>query len=848
MAYSESDTSRSSSGLERKRPGRPIYTQTTTTTTTKPKRRRKRGRHFPHCGPVVPNSNHHPLVAVFRKACACIAILSITTTMSWSYHSRTIRGKGRGTAATMPTRVLLAEAFRQGVGSARVSRSYPVPNQGKHRWFHRIRNDSQTRRFCCYNAHHHSAHTTHSSPFSRQHAIGTAVGATRTGTPRFLFSTAGADAGSATSDGGCDSGFPATAEPTETPFGGDYDPCWKDSPLVNPSITFDTLLVPSAQLTRWITHPELQHRLAKPDNWGFLKHVHPRIKMVQDYEPGEGDEPPTDAGRHTRYKQLLLLPSSVPKGASNHTATGVPPGPQQTDGGDDVWLAGLLASPSDESGGEEATVAWGPPRTMPIAYHQLSFQYLLKRLLPEEVHPPPSAYEQIGHVAHFNLKEKHLPFGRLIGEALLASSTTSSGGSNHQNSNSIKTVVNKLGKVDGKFRTYECQILADAFLPDARNSARNDDGSTTHHHPSSSLETTVVEDGVSIRLNVAECYWCTRLSGERKELVKDIVCRSNPSSDNPVVVADVFCGAGAVCMLLAKKIRERTRSHQQQLLPRKQKEGKGAQPPILTVLANDWNPKAIEYMEQSIAANGMDNKEKDDGNLIQSFHRFELSCRDSYDFLFELGEELPVPMPPSPKVRRNRKLGRKPAKNVPAAADSPRTTEDSNDRTKRIQWEQKRKPLPDHVLMNFPLEAPRFLGALRWWSWKRLEQGHLEKSTAHQTWFPRFHVYTFARSSEPKAGDEEEMAINVVANELLPPYVFADETCHGNRSADGDRDENEQIEVAKTVVFRRKELNEEFGTDISTRMVRDVAPGKVVVCVSFSVTPKLIRYMQGDYS
>jgi len=181
--------------------------------------------------------------------------------------------------------------------------------------------------------------------------------------------------------------------------------------------------------------------------------------------------------------------------------------------------------------------------------------------------------------------------------------------------------------------------------------------------------------------------------------------------------------------------------------------------------------------------------------------------------------------------------------------------------------------------MNFPLEGPRFLGALRWWSWKRLEREHLEKSSNSYRWFPRFHVYTFARASAPRAGDEEEMAINLVANELLPPYVFSSSSDSERGTAlagnDGSNDNDNHNDhkpgdagtdhdtdtstagggggaatttTGSSTIYRRTELNDEFGTDISTRMVRDVAPGKVVVCVGFSVTPKLIRYMQGDYS
>ena len=56
------------------------------------------------------------------------------------------------------------------------------------------------------------------------------------------------------------------------------------------------------------------------------------------------------------------------------------------------------------------------------------------------------------------------------------------------------------------------------------------------------------------------------------------------------------------------------------------------------------------------------------------------------------------------------------------------------------------------------------------------------------------------------------------------------------------------ISEPQPLVYRRNEFNDEFNTTISTRLVRDVAPGKVVVCVSFYITPKLIRYMQGDYS
>jgi tRNA (guanine37-N1)-methyltransferase len=443
---------------------------------------------------------------------------------------------------------------------------------------------------------------------------------------------------------------------------------WREHPAINPTLVFPTLLISSEHLQVFIQDLQIEPYLAKPSNWAFLNQVHPRIKLVQEF--------------NDTHKLLLLLHDE-----NNDNVLNMTEGVSMTQ-----LTNGKIHGNVD--------LNFGPDLEIPVNFRQLSFGYILSRLLPV---PPPSAYEQIGHVAHFNLKSHHSPYGELIGQVL------------RETNPSIDTVVSKVGEVKGKYRTYDLEVLAGP----------------------ENFETTVVEHGIAIRLNLADCYWSTRLSGERQELIDDIERSVDRRRNEALVVADVFCGVGAVCLLLAKNN------------------------PHYTIFANDWNSKAIECLRESLAHNGLDRTDQ-----------FHLSCGDAYDFMIELGTD--------------------------------RSAEDT----------------PDHILMNFPLEAPSFLGALRWWSSKVVAEKF--RTTKR---YPRFHVYTFARSSAKNLDDEEEVAVNLIADQLLP-----------------------EMGQATNSHYRRDELNEDFGAKFQTRIVRDVAPGKVVVCVSFYLTPVLIRYMQGDFN
>lgn len=119
-------------------------------------------------------------------------------------------------------------------------------------------------------------------------------------------------------------------------------------------------------------------------------------------------------------------------------------------------------------------------------------------------------------------------------------------------------------------------------------------------------------------------------------------------------------------------------------------------------------------------------------HVTQAFTRVQ--CIDAYEFLTDLG--LATTM-----------------------SNSGSFIDDGNHNS--IELDKKRR-LPDHVVMNYPLEAPQFLGALQWWP---------AKSSVE----PRIHVYTFARASEcDDAGvslSAEDVAVNLVAENLIPTKI-----------------------------------------------------------------------------
>ncbi|TXG67172.1 hypothetical protein EZV62_008447 [Acer yangbiense] len=138
---------------------------------------------------------------------------------------------------------------------------------------------------------------------------------------------------------------------------------------------------------------------------------------------------------------------------------------------------------------------------------------ILEALLPKGMIVP-SAFETVGHIAHLNLRDEHLPYKRLIAKVVL-----------DKNKPKIQTVVNKIDVIHNDYRTMQLEVLAG-------------------NH---SLVTIVVENGLRFNVDLATVYWNSRLATERQRLLtgfnyKDVVC-------------DVFSGVGPIAISAAKIVK-----------------------------------------------------------------------------------------------------------------------------------------------------------------------------------------------------------------------------------------------------------------------------------------------------
>ena len=194
------------------------------------------------------------------------------------------------------------------------------------------------------------------------------------------------------------------------------------------------------------------------------------------------------------------------------------------------------------------------------SYDDWTVEQVLRRILP--VKEVPSSFEIIGQLAHVNLRDELLPFKYIVGKTIL-----------DKNSPRIKTVVNKVGSIDTKYRTFGMEVIAG-----------NEEKGWSH--------VTVKEEGCVYELDFTQVYWNSRLGGEHRRLV-DQIQEEAKSSSSPIVVADLMAGIGPFAVPLTRE-------------PSKN----------IVVHANDLNPASYRYL----VANSQRNK-------CQNLHCYNMDAR-----------------------------------------------------------------------------------------------------------------------------------------------------------------------------------------------------------------------------
>ncbi|KAJ2894356.1 tRNA(m(1)G37)methyltransferase [Coemansia aciculifera] len=145
-----------------------------------------------------------------------------------------------------------------------------------------------------------------------------------------------------------------------------------------------------------------------------------------------------------------------------------------------------------------------------MSYENWSADDILKAVLPDP-NQAPTAYEQIGHIAHMNLRDEYLEFKNLIGQVIIDKSST------------VTMVVNKLDSIDNTFRNFKMEVLA---------------GETN-------FMAQVRENDCVFRFDYSKVYWNSRLHPEHERLIGKF---ANGSS-----VCDVMAGVGPFAVPAARR-------------------------------------------------------------------------------------------------------------------------------------------------------------------------------------------------------------------------------------------------------------------------------------------------------
>ncbi|GAA5831417.1 hypothetical protein JCM11251_004018 [Rhodosporidiobolus azoricus] len=147
-----------------------------------------------------------------------------------------------------------------------------------------------------------------------------------------------------------------------------------------------------------------------------------------------------------------------------------------------------------------------------VDYDYWTSDQILQAVLPENLlDESPTAFTQVGHIAHLNLRDQYLPHRHLIGQVIL------------DKNKSLRTVVNKLDTIDNVYRNFQMEVLAG----------------------DADFDVEMSEHDCKFRFDFSKVYWNSRLQTEHARLVSTFTPED--------VIVDGFAGVGPFAIPAGKK-------------------------------------------------------------------------------------------------------------------------------------------------------------------------------------------------------------------------------------------------------------------------------------------------------
>ncbi|KAA6391611.1 MAG: putative tRNA -methyltransferase [Streblomastix strix] len=147
--------------------------------------------------------------------------------------------------------------------------------------------------------------------------------------------------------------------------------------------------------------------------------------------------------------------------------------------------------------------------TFSTGNENLNYAEVTSRIIPPNL-PSVASFETVGHLAHLNLRNEHLPFRFLIGQIIIDRCPL------------IKTVVNKTANIENEFRVLPLEVIAGE----------------------DNTQVTLKEHGSLFRFDYRTVYWNSRLQQEH-QFIASLCSKSD-------IVVDLFAGVGPFAVPMAQ--------------------------------------------------------------------------------------------------------------------------------------------------------------------------------------------------------------------------------------------------------------------------------------------------------